>query len=367
MRVQSPSRILAAAAFGLLGGCWKPYGDLTALDFGAIDYNNPYLESSGAVISMFDTDLDCPDGKGARFFVVYRPDMTTPAPVAIVLHSGAFDYQLDPEPSSPLSGSHYYADTRLRRDWATAKVWETLGLNANGQQVDPSEVNDGTLPAALLDAGMVQLYPGNCWGDLWHNEEALVDNDYATEGFARNGRTFAWWMVRMLIESDFAGQQGFQVPVQLDVSNIYLVGLGDGGRGVAELLLHEGIPPIAGVLIDSSPDDLRPFVDAPSDHAEEVEGLRRIFLDENLDHIEDWSMMGVMEAGELPDRTAYLWSDLDPRQPEATMSTTATALADAGAWVDNTGLPAHVFVNADIDRARAAVNYLLDGTVPDQR
>ena len=71
---------------------------------------------------------------------------------------------------------------------------ETLGLQIDDQ--DPGENNLGTLPAALANRGVVQFIPGNCWGDMWHNEEGVVVNDLELDGFNRNGRTIANWMLR---------------------------------------------------------------------------------------------------------------------------------------------------------------------------
>ena len=64
--------------------------------------------------------------------------------------------------------------------------------------IDPSENNTGALATALLDANVVQLYPANCWGDLWHNQADETDNNYDLESFNRSGRTFAYWMTQLI-------------------------------------------------------------------------------------------------------------------------------------------------------------------------
>ncbi len=352
----------------LLAGCWKPYADLPQLDFDEVPYSNPYLEADDAVISAFDTTLKCPDGEDARFFAVYRTGLTDRAPVAIVLHSGAFDYVVDPDPNNELDGTHYAGDGRLDRGWANSKVWETLGINPN--VVDPSEVNLGTLPAALTDAGFVQLYPGNCWGDLWHNNEGEQANDLTLETFDRNGLTFAEWMIRMIVEPSFASGQGFSLPVQMDSSQVYLVGLGSGGRGAVELLFSDNLPIIPGVLLDSTPDTLSWYVDHERDYPEVVEGLRHIFREDYLPEIDRWSALQLYDMGLLPERTGFVWSAGDTRQPAATMETTADLLAElqnlgeGEYWSVDVEQSGHVFLNGDPDLARTAVDYLLTGSAP---
>jgi len=350
----------------LLTGCWKPAEDLSVLSFDQVPYDNPYLTSTDAVVSAFDTQLTCPDGSPSRIFMVHRQELAEDAPVAIVLHSGAFDYVVDPSDQGYLEGRHYRVETRLSRAWSVAKMWETLGLS--GVAVDPSEENLGTLPAALTDAGYVQLYPGNCWGDLWHNEEGYQDSAFTLEGFPRNGRTVAHWMIRMAVEPDFAASQGVTFPTTLDPSAIDLIGLGEGGRGVTELLLRDDMPAIRGAVWDSTPDDLGPYLDDPDTHQSYVDGLARIFVDEDLARIDDWSLTAAAAAGALPGRVAYLWSDGDPRQEDALMAAGAQAVASvSGAWVENLETPRHVFLNGDLELATGMVNFLLTGLTPDEQ
>lgn len=344
----------------LLTGCWQSFSDLPTLDFSEVPYSNPLMASESAVISVFDTVLDCPDGQGTRFAAVYPADFDGQAPVAIVMHSGVFDYLLE----GTLDGIHYQNPSRLDRGWAVSKIWETLGLSLSS--VDPSEVNLGALPAALTDAGFVQLYPGNCWGDLWHNEEGAQDNDYSLESaLARNGRTIAGWMVQSIVDPAFAEARGFSIPVAINPNEIYLIGMGEGGRGVVELLLRDNTPPVAGILIDSSPDDLTPFISDPGTFVDQQKGIERIFGTDNLDNITDWSLLALAGQGSLPDRVGFIYSDSDPRVPVDTVAMTAEVLRQLpGTWVDNRNESAHVFLNSDIELAQAAVDYLLTGVVP---
>ena len=342
-----------------LMGCWPDDSTRSSLDFTELPYDNGYL-STNATVTFFDTTLPCPGGEGTRFAAVYPSDVTGPAPVAIVLHSGAFDYLL----ANDLDGIHYYNPGRLDRGWAVSKVWETLGLSLN--KIDASEENLGTLPAALANAGFVQLFPANCWGDLWHNEQGIQDNDYAKEAFSRNGRTVAGWMTEIVSDEAIASSRNFSVPVQLDPELIFLIGLGEGGRGVVELLMRDNTPPIAGVLLDSSPDDLTPYI-APLNTFQDVEeGISRIFGEKDLARIQDWSLKSMIDANTpLPPRVGLVWSDGDPRIPLDAIQPTALAVEQLdGAWVQNMRSSGHVFLNSNPDLAAAAVEYLLTGTIP---
>ncbi len=138
----------------LLAGCFKLPGDMHPMDTTVVPFDNPYVTTDDVVIQGFETDLPCPsncgeEGPPARFYMVYREGATEGAPVAIVLHSGAFDYVMERSESGSLDGPHYHADSRLEPDFSTAKVWETLGLQI--EDIDPSEHNLGTMPAALAD------------------------------------------------------------------------------------------------------------------------------------------------------------------------------------------------------------------------
>ncbi len=343
-------------------GCIKPPGDLTALDFSEVPFENAYLNVDDAVVSAFDTDLTCPDGQPARVFAVYRANTDAASPIAIVLHSGAFDYVVEPDVSGYLNGRHYQGTSRLSQEWSVGKVAETLGMP--GVDVDPSEENLGTLAAALTDADFVQLYPANCWGDLWHNEQGYQDGPAALEGFNRNGRTFAYWMIKAIFEPNFRGEQGIDLSGAgaIDANQISIIGLGDGGRGVAELLAHPEVPLPAAALVDSPPDLLSAYYADPALWEDEITGITRIFGEENVEAIDDWSL-AALPIGELPPRVGFVWSDVDPRQPrEATAPTAALMESVPGAWVENTHKPTHASLNSDPELAAAAVRYLLTGS-----
>jgi len=347
----------------LATGCFQPLEDLPLVDTTVVPFDNPHLEADDAVIHAFETTLPCPGGEAARFYAVYRRSTAPGAPVAIVLHSGAFDYVMERSDEGVLASPHYHATSRLDADFGSAKVFETLGLQID--DLDPAEDNQGTLPAVLADRGFVQLLPANCWGDLWHNEEGLQYNDIDIDGFARNGLTLAWWMVRIATDEDFALSQGMELDVAWDPTQLYLFGLGEGGRGVAELLNHADMPAVSGALVDSSPDDLGPYLDAPTTFKDEIEGISRIFAGDDLEHVSDWSLGAFADQVPMPEHLAYLWSDGDTRLPSATMSGTAATLSGrAGTWVRNLHELTHVISNSDLSRAREVVDFLQTGETP---
>ncbi len=337
----------------LLSACWKT--EPATVEMSEVPYENVDL-SVAARVRMLDLDLACPTGEPSRLFVLFAPSDTA-GPVAVVLHSGAFDYVTEPLEDDVLAGDHYHATSRLDRSWSNDKVWETYGLATT--EVNPPEVNLGALPTALVNAGFTVLSPANCWGDLWHGETGVQEGEPDVDGFQRNGRAAAWMTVEMVVDEAI-------LPVPWN-GELYLAGLGEGGRGVTELLTHAGVPTIAGVLVDSSPDDLRPYLDDPVSWADEVAGLERIFGDALSDPSElaQWTLAGAAAEGLLPARVAYLWSSLDPRLPVATMEGFAKLDgADDGHWVVDLGVDRHVLTNADAALAAQAADYLLTGTLP---
>ena len=353
--------MLLPALLSSLLGCW--YADLPEADYDIVPYDSPYLRGGAPVIEKVATGLECPDGEPAVFYAVYSEADPGPSPVAVLLHSSAFDYVIYPKPEGELAGEHYApsdsGDHRMSANWGIKKVWETLGVY---RQIDTTEVNDGALPAALLEAGFVVLMPINCWGDLWHNDDGDQRNDVEAEYLERFGRTFATWMIRVIEE----GQPSFITDPELgfaermDGDRIYLAGLGDGARGVIDLLRDEEIQPrISGIFVDSPVDDL-------DDWQAEVSGvgvgLERIFAEGMTDPgLPYWSLERLAEEGLLDGlNLAMAWSDIDPRVPAGNLDGTLEALP-AGACVHNAGAAAHVFANADIDLARDMVAAMRDG------
>lgn len=361
-------------ALGLLvatTGCFKPYDDLATLDLTEVAYTNPLLTVDDAVVQTIDTSLVCPDGQPARILAVYRTGLTDPQPVAVVLHGGAFDAleqeeaeegEAAPEPTT------YRTTSRLSRSWSISKVWEILG--ASTTSVDPGELNLGALPAALTNAGVIQVYPANCWGDLWHGAATADNGDEVFEGeegeLVRDGYTLAEWTVRFLIEGDFAQSEGFTIP-QADAGQLHLVGLGDGGRGVGELLATNGLPPVTSVVLDSTPDQLAPWLADPDAWPDEVAVIEDIYGSTDPADVDGANLLGQLQDGTAPARVGMAWSSIDPQVPAATTAPTADALATAGgeSWSWDATTATHIQLNGDVARAEAVAAWMLDGGVPD--
>ena len=338
----------------LLSGCFKLDADMAVLDTTVIPYEHPSLVVDDAVIRSVDTPLTCPDGEPARIHMVYREDASEPAPAVVVFHSGAFDYVLDHGTSGPLSGPHFHAEPRLTQPFTIRKVWETLGLQI--RDIDPAEENRGELTAALANRGVVQYLPGNCWGDLWHNEAGEQENDIEEERFTRNGRALARWTARIATDEAYAENQGVGWPAAIEPEALYAAGLGSGGRGVLELLLDPDSPTVAGALFDSTPDNLAAYRDNPTDFGAEIEGFELIF-GTALTDIEALSVA----AAPLPDRLFYLWSSSNPQVPAEAMRPGAAAVTgQLGVRVEDTQHPEHVVSNSRPEVAADVIGFLLD-------
>jgi len=310
-------------------------------------------------------DLTCPDDTDVFFYLVYPEDAvgTGPIPAAALYHSGSFDYVFAPDPADPLAGTHFAEPQRLTSEWANRQVFATLGMYPD----QDDEVHDGALPVALAEQGIAMLVPPNCWGDLWHNAPGLADGDFSKDFFFRSGRAAADWGYRFLVDPFFAELVGVELPIEVDTDQTYMVGLGEGGRAVTELLNFtdaNGRRTFAptGVLVDSMLDDVRFMYADPTVYGNIVAGLDRIHQD------------GVTEAASgswhalptIPQRAAYLYSTADPSVPLQTYEASAQRMAGSQGWLHVTDQPTHVLINrADqLELARSAVNYLTTGVVP---
>lgn len=348
--------------------CWKTE---TPVEFDVVPFSNELSSGGTGVVETLVTDLDCPDGEPARIVLVYDSEWTEPRPAAIVLHSSAFDYVLNPVADSALTGAHWAGTSddgvhRMSQAWGVQKVWETLGMYG---QVEPAETNLGAVPAAILDAGMVGIYPTNCWGDLWHNSSTDQPNDRGTEFLDREGGTFAWWMVRFLRDATFASTQNITPAVRIDGQTIYLFGLGDGALGVADLLRHDELPAIAGVYLDSPVDDLDQWAETPGID----EGLARIYFDpagadtgEAGSSYEAWSIRNLLIDGAFADIPGVLvHSSVDPRVPSGNLDALVAKLENkndngsANFCIVDTATSTHVQSNADLPMAKDLVDFLL--------
>jgi hypothetical protein len=339
-------------------GCWSDY---VPTDVNSVTFTNEHVRSENGIVTTWELRLTCPDGENARFYTVHNDAIDGAMPVALVLHSSAFDYINNPIATDPLVGAHYAPseEPRLTQTWGIEKTWATLGMTAG---VDSTEVNTGAIPAALVDEGVVGFYPINCWGDLWENNETII-NDLATEYFPRYGGTFAWWMIRLITEPSFAEAQGVEFDFEIDPSQLHLIGLGDGARGVVNIVNNDNTPDIAGVLVDSPVDDLTVWATDPA-FSDEATGLQRIYnySPGNEPYWNNYTLKALINQNHLNGaRIALVYSDNDPRvpYPQSNFANMITAVeAHEEGLIINTGLPAHVHSNGNADIAREVVEFL---------
>ncbi len=355
-------------------GCWKEeYAELP-LQTVAFEPEAGPVEAGWVVEPVLLPGLLCPDNETARMHIVYpeeaRIDTTTgtvapgPAfPAAVLYPSGSFDFVFAPDPGDPFAGAHFATPERLTVDWSTRQAFTTLGMYPNQ---DALETHAGAMALALVEQGIVVLVPGNCWGDLWHNAPGLANNDFDQDYFFRIGRTSADWGFRLLADPTFGPLFNISLPVNIDPARTYAVGLGSGGRAVAEMLSltsRDGTPTFspAGVLVDSSYDDLRFYYEDPTLYDTTVAGLERIHLDGV-----DETLSGSFFATNHPDRVGYLFSTAHPTLPVDTFLASAERVAADGGWLYIGDTPDTTLLNGadDLERARQAVQFLLTGNVP---
>jgi hypothetical protein len=350
----------------LLPGCWKD--EFAELPPGILAFEpEAGPPPAGWVVQPIPVDLSCPDDTQANFYLLYPESAAAEGaaalPIATLYHSGSFDFVFAPDPADPLAGTHYAEPNRLTSEWAHRQVFATLGMYPDMDD----EVHDGALPLALAEQGIAVLLPSNCWGDLWHNAPGVADGDFSSDFFFRSGRAAADWGHRFLVDPFFAEAVGFTLPITVDPSRTYLIGLGEGGRAVAEVLNltnardEPQFSPTA-VLVDSPLDDLRFVYDDPTTYGNLVIGLDRIHQD-GVDGIPAGSMHAV---DNLPSRVGYVYSSADPAVPSPETFEASAASLSAQGWVYASTEPRHVLLNSasQLDLARAAVTYLVDGTRP---
>jgi len=363
-------RTSAITLFALLTGCWKL--DDTIISYDVVPLDNLHVVNEHLVVQTFEPSppLECPDGEAATFYAVYDSTITTPVPAAIVFHSGAFDYVKNPAQDNYLAGTHFAPEDRLNRPWAQTRVFSMLGMW--GETIDPSESHTGALVTALAQDGVMVLLPANCWGDLWHNHSGgRQENDYTTERFYRDGLALASWMYRVATDESFATGHNVGLPLQIDTDHIALAGLGDGGRAVSELLwlltdVSYADVQIESVILDSTPDDMGWYYEQPSQFADTITGLERIF-DDQVEDISTYSMESYLSAGLTHNpRTMVVWSSYDPVVPGGAIEglvdlVEAQAVIDGDSFVvEEVGASAHVFTNKDLPLAFDVVQFLFD-------
>ena len=238
--------------------------------------------------------------------------------------------------------------------------------------VPGSEKSNGALTAALADAGFIQLYPINCWGDYWHNDPDLYNNaeniaEQLDSGqqdvvdvtrFSRQGLTMAKRIVDILQEPAIADEEGFEIPTNYNTTQIHWVGLGDGGRAIIELLLQGETA--QGILFDSTPMDLQPYVNNET-FPLESQTISQVFVGEEGFPYEDLSNWSWSAINNWPERIGLIWSNGGSGTPKTAIEGAASQLEENGYWVHDTNQTGHIFLNQDIRLARGSAQFLLTG------
>lgn len=353
----------------VLSACWKD--DLAEIPPDVLQFRPEVEAPADWLVAPLDVNLECPDGTKSRFYLLYPKSAAESGealPAAVLYHSGPFDFVYAPDATDPLVGTHHATPSRLSSEWAFRQVFVTLGMYP---EQDDTEDHQGLLPAALAEAGVAVMLPANCWGDLWRNKRGGADNDFAGDFFFREGRAAAEWSYRFLVDPAFAAAFDVELPIVVDPAQTYAIGLGEGGRAVAELLSidndDDGTPdyPVAGAVVDSSPDDLRVYYDDPGLYASLLTGLDRVFPGGEAD-----TRSGSMWAAPLPDVVGYAYSTADPTLgPPELHAAAADRIGGAQGWVYESDEERHVLLNGggDLALARDVVAWLTGGDAPPSR
>jgi hypothetical protein len=297
-------------------------------------------------VVRLESPFECPDGAPAELVIVRPAPAAGPAPVAVLLHEGAFDYAISPTPEAPLAGPTWRSPTRLGAPWAVRRAWAVAGLWTTD---DPAIDHAGALPVALAETGHVVLIPGLCWGDMGAN---AADNA-ALDGFARNGRVLVTWTWRAATEPGFLAAEGVDPGFEPDPARALLAAAGQGARGAAAILHDTSLARPASLLLDSVEDDLDPYYDDPASWADVVAGLDRIWPGGRT------SAQALRVANATrPPRTALVLSAADPRIPAGTIDELSIAIQQQGGRVVDTSQARHVQMASDIVLARDTVMWL---------
>jgi len=362
--------VLISVFTGVLSsGCWKT--ELISLPQDRIPLSPLAGGPADWVVETFELDIQCPNGELSQFYLVYpesadlRDDpLAESMPLAVVYHSGAFDYVFAPSPEDPLAGATHQSNTRLNDAWAVRRVFITMGMYPTEDEA--VEFHTGALVGALATNDIAMLFPSNCWGDAWHNRSALAENDYTADLFFRNGRTAAEFAWRHATEA-FPPARPLELPISVDDSRVYAVGLGDGGRGVSELLSAMNDDPTFQVLpnavvVDSLPDDLRAYYDAPALYNETIIGLNRIFPD-GRDSTTKGSL-GFLPNAAFPSRVGYLYSTGDTTIPAASHAAALAKMPGAVSdlWVYQAITQSHVLSAGSSELAWQISQFLVGGS-----
>lgn len=331
-----------------LAGCWID-DEFEDYDLVVTPFENDYVTRGSATLEVTLAEgYECPDGRTARIYYVEPDGVPGPRPLAVIFHGRAFDYV-------DLQGVHYESVDRLNSPWAATRVQEVLGLVDDATQ--PAE---GAWVGALLEAGWSVALSTNCWGDLWHGRG---NNDLAGEHFLRLGSYLASETIQLAREREGVSTQ-----------RVLAIGLGEGGRAVAELI-GDGVH-LDAVVIDSSPDWLAPVVTETAANQDYVAGLLRIWDDETsgladdpaaqLDALREAlrrdSMVHAVQTLGFREPIVYGWSQSDERIDPETSRPAAEAIGAAypvGTYqVLDWQVTAHAPSNRDIAQTRQLLEWL---------
>lgn len=339
----------AALVAGLsagLGGCWRT--DPVTLDVDRVAFQPASGDGpAGWSVVRAEAPLPCPDGAAATVWVA-RPDAPTgPMPAVLWLHSGAFDYELEPDLSAPLTSATWQEPTRMSASWASTRVLASFGLAALD---DPYEASTGALAATLAGHGAALVAPANCYGDYWHSASELSPNDPA-EGVAREGRALADWGWRLVAEPGFAAAEGVDLGFEPAAGAPGMVGVAEGARGVGELIA--GGRAASAVLVDGPLDDVRPYVAAADLWAEEAAGVARLWPGTD-------PVPGTLAAAaNLPvARTGVVYSSVEPSVPAGMQAAIVARVTPGGGWVLDTGATGRAQLSANASLAAQAADWM---------
>ena len=217
-------------------------------------------------------------------------------------------------------------------------------------------MHGGAMPAALAEQGVAMVLPVNCWGDWWHNGARVADNQFEADFFFRSGRTSATWAFRAASDPGFADVIGLEMPFEADPQALFLVGLGEGGRALGELLHsdddQDDVPDFVphAAVVDSLIDDLA--ILAAVQPATAI-GLDRIFPMGRFDD-------GALGTAPMLPPIFFAYSPVDPAVPSGSQDRLLALLeADPRHGISTSPVPLHVLTNNNLELATEAVDFLL--------
>lgn len=335
----------------LLAGCWKT--DRVELPVSQVQLAPGGEVVDGWVVTDVEVPLRCPDGRDARFLFVHPAEPDGPLPTAILYHSGAFDYVVNPTAAAPLEGETLQEIARLEMPFAVRMAYATLGMFPSPL---PTEGHEGAMAAELVERGYALVLPTNCWGDYWHNEPGAADNDFEEDFFFRSGRAAAEWPFRLLSQPLFREAISVELPFEPNTDAPIAVGFGEGGRAIGEVLHidddEDGTPDyvFGAVAIDSMVEDLSVVIDS----SDQGPGLDRIFP-------QGLVQVGAPSTAPTLPPTVWIYSPVDTELPEGSQEAMLTRLGQGSQnLILEQSVARHVFSNSDASVAAAVADFLTE-------